>query len=239
MRPLACTVLHASAICHESVSLDLARVVNASLNGLFAPNIRVPSLPGVSAAIRSPVEGAGLGADAGLHVIASVDAGGNDVAVWGEVLLPLDVPLVSGEPTKPGAPGAAVFVAPLAGGALFALSPHPAAMQQVDSATITNLAILLSRRTLREGTKTEGTESPVTAKVVVEKRFMALCSVGLSCGLDVLATKRGGAESLTRERTRELIRSSRLGSNLLTHPGRSNAENRTPGPIAPALAASD
>jgi len=82
----------------------------------------------VSAPIRSPVASAGLGADAGLHVIASVDAGDNDVAVCGDGLLPLGVLLVAGEPTKPGAPGAAVFVAPSAAGALFALSLHPATM---------------------------------------------------------------------------------------------------------------
>jgi len=121
-----------------------------------------------------------------VHVIASVDDGDAGAAVCGEV--PFDVPLVSGEPTKPGALGGAVFVAPLAGGALFALSLHPAITQQIDTATVTNLAILLNRRMLMEGTT-----SPVTAKVVVGKRFMASCSVAFVAGWTCLAVKRGGA----------------------------------------------
>jgi hypothetical protein len=74
MLPLARTTFQSSRTCQSSVSLLVARVVSAIVNAWPRANVRVPSLPGVSASIRSLPAAAALGADGAPHESASPPA---------------------------------------------------------------------------------------------------------------------------------------------------------------------
>ena len=78
-RPLARTTFQASRIFQVSASADFGRVVNAIRIGVARANMRVPSLPGVSASIASPVSVAAPGAPGPLHWnwLWAADGGGS------------------------------------------------------------------------------------------------------------------------------------------------------------------
>src|SRR5579863_1051963 len=74
-----------SSTCQRTVCAWFTRVVNARLNVLPRANMRVPSLPGVSASIGSPLaDAAGDGAEGAPHFIASdADSGAVAAAAFG------------------------------------------------------------------------------------------------------------------------------------------------------------